>query len=122
MRFLAVLLLVATSACAATPGPATSAVIPDGAPMAAVLAQAAEKSGVPTGQIAVLSAEKVTWRDGSMGCPEAGGMYPQALVPGYRIRLKAGAQSLDFHTDARRGLILLCPSDRSQEPLPAGPG
>jgi hypothetical protein len=122
MRFLAVLLLVATSACAAAPGPAASAVIPDGAPIAAVIAQAAEKTGVPAGQITVLRAEKVTWRDGSMGCPETGGMYPQALVPGYRIWLKAGAHTLDFHTDARRGLIVICPPDRSQEPLPAGPG
>jgi hypothetical protein len=114
------LCVLATVSCAAAPEPAAPAIaIPEGAPMAAVLADAASRTGVAVNQIKVLSAEKVTWRDGSMGCPEPGGFYPQALVPGFRIRLMAGADTLDFHTDARRGQILLCPPERAQAALPA---
>jgi hypothetical protein len=45
-------------------------------------------------------------------------MYTQALVPGYRIRIAAGDQRLDYHADGR-GQMLLCPPERSMDPLPA---
>jgi hypothetical protein len=110
----ALLCVLATVGCAAAP----AIEIPDGAPMAVVLADAAKRTGVAASRIKVLSAEKVTWRDGSMGCPEPGGFYPQALVPGFRIRLMAGGDTLDYHTDARRGQIVFCPTGRAQAPLP----
>jgi hypothetical protein len=87
--------------------------------MAVVLADAASRTSVAPNQIKVLSAEKVTWRDGSMGCPEPGGFYTQTLVPGFRIRLMAGGETLVYHTDARRNQILVCPAERAQAPLPA---
>ncbi|MEI7744377.1 MAG: hypothetical protein WCK58_11605 [Chloroflexota bacterium] len=44
----------------------------------------------------VTAAEAVTWPDGSLGCPEPGVMYTQALVPGYRVVLESGGTSYDF--------------------------
>ena len=46
-----------------------------------------DSAGVRPGSVEVLEASKVTWRDGSLGCPEPGRMYSQALVDGYRIVL-----------------------------------
>ncbi len=63
----------------------------------------------------VISAEAVTWPDGSLGCPAPGGMYTMAQVPGYRIRIQAGPEVLDYHAN-RRGQLQLCPAGRAVEP------
>jgi hypothetical protein len=47
----------------------------------------------------VSRAEKVTWSDAALGCPEHGQMYAQALVPGFRVEARAQAGLLVYHTD-----------------------
>jgi hypothetical protein len=47
--------------------------------------------------IEVVAAERVTWPDGSIGCPQEGEMYTQALVEGYRIILDVGGQEVHYH-------------------------
>jgi hypothetical protein len=42
-------------------------------------------------------AERVTWSDGSLGCPEPDVMYTQALVDGYRIVLLTEEGEVAFH-------------------------
>ena len=84
----------------------------------AALADAANRSTVARAEITVLSAEPVTWADGSLGCPQAGMMYTQALVPGYRIVLQAGDQTLNYHAMSR-GKPVFCPAGRVQVPVPA---
>jgi hypothetical protein len=83
----------------------------------AVLADAVEQTGLRRDALEVLSAEAVTWSDGSLGCPRPGIEYTQALVPGYRIRVTAGERILDYHAN-RRGYWILCPDGASQDPLP----
>ena len=51
-----------------------------------VLADAERRSGVDSGRIRVVQSESVTWRDGSLGCPEPGRLYTQALIRGYLSR------------------------------------
>lgn len=82
------------------------------------LSAAAEATGIATRDLEVLSAESVTWPDGSLGCPQPGMMYTQALVPGYRVRIRAGGEVLDYHA-GRSGQAAPCPADRAQPPLPA---
>jgi len=53
--------------------------------------------GFSADDLTVLSAEPVTWPDGSLGCPEPGGMYTQALVPGYRITVSTPDGEVAFH-------------------------
>jgi hypothetical protein len=77
---------------------------------------AAARSGVDAANTVVLSAETVTWRDSSLGCPEAGRMYMQALVPGWRIRIDAGGTRHDYHAN-RRGQWLCCAPGRAVEPV-----
>lgn len=62
-----------------------------------VIALAEEETGVDRSAIEVVLAEAVTWSDGSIGCPEAGMMYTQALVPGYRVILDIAGEELAFH-------------------------
>jgi hypothetical protein len=65
----------------------------------------------------VLSAETVTWRSGALGCPDPDMAYTQALVPGYRVLVRQGGQTLRYHA-GRDGRPRLCPGDRAEEPLP----
>jgi hypothetical protein len=84
----------------------------------AVLVDAAQRTGLKRADLKVLSAEAVTWSDGSLGCPQPGMMYTQALVQGYRVRIQAGGQVLDYHA-GRSGQPTLCPTERSVEPISA---
>lgn len=63
----------------------------------AIVAEAAHRAGVTAQEIEVTAAEQVTWSDGSLGCPEEGMAYTQALVPGYRVVVEFGKEELHFH-------------------------
>lgn len=82
-----------------------------------VLNDAAKQAGMSKAGLAVERAEAVTWADGSLGCPQPGMSYTMALVPGYRIKVRAGGRVLDYHA-SQRGYFVLCPEGRSQEPAP----
>jgi len=83
----------------------------------AALADAARRTKTDVSQLKVVSAESVTWSDGSMGCPRPDMGYTQALVPGYRIRILANGQLLDYHA-GQRGMPFLCPPERATDPVP----
>lgn len=82
----------------------------------AALADSAQRSGLPVSALRVDRAEAVTWRDGSLGCPQPGMAYTQALVPGYRVRIVAGERLFDYHA-GRSGAPRWCAPGRAQEPL-----
>ena len=65
----------------------------------------------------LISAEQVTWPDGSLGCPMPGRVYTMALVRGYRIRIQSGADELDYHA-GERGVPFLCPPGRATGAAP----
>lgn len=65
--------------------------------VAAAVTDAAARAGVDPDAITVLVAERVEWSDGSLGCPEPGMMYTQAIVPGYRVVLDAAGDQLHYH-------------------------
>jgi len=71
----------------------------------AVVADAAKRFGVAESSVVLTGAEKVTWPDGALGCPEPGMMYTQAQVPGYRVAAKTSGGELYYHTDARRSVV-----------------
>lgn len=84
--------------------------------MEAVLDDAARRSGKNRIDMKVVSAQAVTWSDGSLGCPEPGMMYTQALVPGYRIVVQAGEDQLEYHASVR-GMPKFCPAGRAAAPI-----
>ena len=61
-----------------------------------ILAEASRLAAAPVADLTVESQEAVTWPDGSLGCPEPGMMYTQALVDGYRVIIGFGDKRYDF--------------------------
>ena len=83
----------------------------------AVLADASKRTGLEVAKLEVVESVAVTWPDGSLGCPEPGMNYTMALVPGYRIRIKADQQVLSYHSSAR-GYWVFCPVGHAVDPAP----
>lgn len=83
-------------------------------------ADLAERTGADPAQIEVLEARPVTWPDGSLGCPEPGMMYTQALVEGMLIRLKVHGETHEYHGAAGREPFL-CPRERAKPPTSTKP-
>ncbi|MFJ6679738.1 hypothetical protein ACIQLK_11550 [Microbacterium sp. NPDC091382] len=53
-------------------------------------------SGDPT----LVSAERVEFSDGSLGCPAPGMTYTQAIVDGYRVIVRADDRTFDYRFGA----------------------
>jgi hypothetical protein len=127
---LALVLAILTAACAAGSGaspvetgtpdasrptrsaPDLSTVPPSDAPvigevpadiLADLVADAAERTATEPDAVEVVQAEAVTWNDGSLGCPEPGMSYTQALVDGYQVILRAGGDELDYRVGGEGG-------------------
>lgn len=69
--------------------------------------------------ITVVRAQSVTWSDGSLGCPEPGMSYTQALVDGYWVVLDAGGQMMDYRASAS-GAFKLCADSMGVPPVGGG--
>lgn len=76
--------------------------------LAPVLADAGKRSGMATGELVVTGSWRRTWSDGSLGCPQPGMHYTQALVPGWQVIVTAGNRTLDYRL-SDRGYFFLCP-------------
>ena len=72
----------------------------------AAVADLAAREGVDPSAITVISTDEVTWRDGSMGCPEPGMNYTQALVPGIRVVLELDGVRYEYHAGGARSIFL----------------
>lgn len=89
------------------PGPAKEQALPPQALLARVIADAAARSGLAQEELRVSDSRQVTWNDGSLGCPEPGMNYTQALVPGWHVLVTAGESTLDYRL-AEQGYFRLC--------------
>jgi len=85
----------------------------------AALNDASERTGRERSTLVIVSREAVVWPDGGLGCPKPGVKYTMAPVEGYRIRIRAGSELLDYHAN-RRGYLVHCPAGRAVDPLPGG--
>lgn len=65
-------------------------------------ADLSKRLGVDASQVTVVSSEEVTWPDGSLGCPEPGMRYTQALVPGNRTVLEVAGKQYPYHSGGHR--------------------
>jgi hypothetical protein len=92
-------------------GPLASGAVPV-AVVNAAIADAATVSGVDPSAITVVSAEPKTWNDGSLGCPQPGQLYTQALVPGYQVILDANGKKMDYRATAS-GDVKLCENPKA---------
>ncbi len=102
-----------------TPTPPGTWPAPVQALLPALLDDAARRSGLPAEKLRVAPVQAVVWPDGSLGCPQPGRMYTQALVPGWRILVTVpDAPPLHYHA-SQRGGWLWCPAERATPALPA---
>jgi hypothetical protein len=88
------------------PGGTPSAAQPGDPVVAAAVRDLSSRLTVEPSAIRVVSAEEVTWRDGSIGCPQPGMMYPQVLTDGSRVVLEAEGRRYEYHAGGRRSAFL----------------
>jgi hypothetical protein len=79
-------------------------------------AEAAAAANASIDQVELVRGERVTWSDGSLGCPEPGQMYTQALVPGFWLILRVGEQEFDFRA-SEQGQLKLCAPGQGLPPI-----
>jgi hypothetical protein len=78
--------------------------------VAPALDDLAGRLGVTPEDIEVVAAEEVTWPDGSLGCPEPGMSYTQALVEGSKVALRFEDRVWVYHA-GDDNQPFLCPSE-----------
>lgn len=81
----------------------------------------AEKLKVAEDQIELVTADYVTWRDSSLGCPQPGNQYMQALVNGSRVKLRSAGKIFHYHGGKNKAPTL-CEKPDPKPPLPYGSG
>ncbi len=77
-------------------GPVPGAVL-ERADVAEAIRAHAERMGVDVDQVTVEGFAEVMWSDGSIGCPQPGMMYTQALVPGLQLVLGVDGELASYH-------------------------
>jgi hypothetical protein len=85
----------------ATPTPESSSRVPARI-LSEVVADAARRAAVDPASVTVVRAEPRTWGDASLGCPQPGMYYTQALVDGYQVIVSAGGTEYDYRAGAGR--------------------
>lgn len=63
----------------------------------AAIQDLADRESVEADQVTAAGYFSVTWTDGSMGCPEPGMSYTQALVPGHLLVLETDGELFSYH-------------------------
>jgi hypothetical protein len=86
----------------------------------AVRADAAQQLSLADGSALSVAVEEVTWSDGSLGCPQPGRVYTQALVPGWLLVVRDGTGTWRYHA-SRSGFWVQCPGANARPPLPGAP-
>ena len=61
------------------------------------IADLRDRLGDPSAEITVVSVEEVDWPDGSLGCPQPGMVYTQAIVNGSKIVLSHAGINHSYH-------------------------
>ncbi len=102
----------ATPSAAATPSPTEESAMVPAELLEQLTADVATRSGVDAAAVRVVSAQARTFPDGSLGCPQPGQQYTQALVDGYQVVLEAQGRSYDYRASQRGGFRLCEPGVR----------
>ncbi|MCO5191240.1 MAG: hypothetical protein M9928_06275 [Anaerolineae bacterium] len=72
----------------------------------ALIQQLGADMEAPSSAVQVTGIEAVTWNDGSLGCPEEGMMYTQALVDGYLITFNVVGNEVEVHTNGLSSYVI----------------
>ena len=69
--------------------------------------------------VEVVSAERVTWRSGALGCPMPDRGYTMVLTPGVRIILRFDGKDYEYHGNPAGAPFLCEPPGRIETPAPS---
>ena len=81
--------------------------VPDEVWNAILAALDEELGGVRAPDVDLVSVDETTWNDGSLGCPQPGAVYTQALVDGVRVVVEIDGTEYDYRVP-RGGQPVLC--------------
>ena len=97
------LILTIISGCVNTKPAGTvydNSVLPEYSPVVDIAKEdLAGRLNISVEQVQLVKQESVDWPDTSLGYPEKGMVYAQVITPGFRIILKAGDKSYEYHSD-----------------------
>ena len=96
------------SPSASSPSPSPGTMSPEAAASPAIQAAVADlagREGVDPASVQVVDVREVTWSDGSLGCPQPGVNYTQALVNGQLVVLDVGGRRFEYHSGGGRPLF-----------------
>jgi len=65
--------------------------------VAAAITDTATREEVAPAEVVIAAWSPVTWDDGSIGCPQKGKSYTQALVEGELLMLRVGTRLFQYH-------------------------
>lgn len=74
----------------------------------AMVADAAERAGVDSTQVEIVSVTEETFNDSSLGCSEPGQTYTQVITPGHVVIVQAGGAQLDYRVGTQPESFKLC--------------
>lgn len=86
--------------------PAVAASLPE-AIRTAVMADAAERTGLSADQLTIIQAEPQDWPDGCLGIAEPDTLCTQAIVPGWQVVVQGPEQEWVYRTDSNGGQVKL---------------
>lgn len=61
--------------------------------------------GISSEEIEVLEVEEVEWPDASLGCPQPGMVYAQVITPGWRVVMRVGDKTHEYHFGGGHGVL-----------------
>ncbi len=78
------------------------------------------RTGAALEQVSIIRGQAVVWNDGSLGCPQPGVMYTQALINGYWVELEIAGKKFDYRA-SETGYFFLCEGGFRPGILPVTP-
>jgi len=97
--------------------PTAPAITHPNAQVATAMTDLVKRIGASVDAIELVSVEEVTWSDGSIGCPQPGMRYTQAIVNGTRIILRISGADYEYHSGGSRE-VFYC--ENPSDPVPGG--
>ena len=70
------------------------------------VADLATRLKIDASKISTLSAQAMSWPDGSIGCPQPGMVYTQVMVDGALIHLSVNGTAYSYHSGGSRAPFL----------------
>ena len=70
------------------------------------VADLATRLKIDASKIDTVSAQSMSWPDGSLGCPQPGMAYTQVMVDGTLIQLSANGTTYSYHSGGSRAPFL----------------